>query len=638
MNSYISLARTAILCGWLSASSIVFADITASGEQIFQDNCVICHNGEHPKAPGVSALETLNSRFVLDALTTGKMRMQGASLSDKDKEILVSWLGRKIQSSAPWEESAMCGNTTTNLAGENYAPHWGLDSRNGRYQAKTSINAANASTLRKKWVMAFPGAAVMRSQPAVVGDTLFLALADLYKVYAIDRKVGCLKWVYEAENPPRSAVSAGKLSDGRDVVFYGDMAGFVHVLDATTGKPVWAKSVAAKEINLITGPITLFDNTLFVPQSSIETLYASNPEYECCQTQGALTAVNAMTGEVIWEAFPLPEAKPQGRNRVGTMNYGPAGASMWNAPLIDQKRGHIVVGTGPISSGPDTGTGDAIIAFDLKTGEMKWSFQGTKNDFWNSACRSQYDDGSHPNCPQVGWDLDFGAGVILAQKSNGEDILIAGQKSGAVYGLDPDNGTLIWRKRLSEGSVLGGVHWGMAATGSHVYVPISDPSLKIADIKVSAIIAQRMKNYHPKPGLYKLSVDTGDIVWAREYTRTCEPDHSSDDVWPVCPREIGLSAAPVLVEGAIIVAGLEGAVRIYATDDARLLYEDQTAVAFDETVNGVTGHGGTIDNAVMMVADDMLYVQSGYASFGGMPGNVLIAYKLTVGEKEQRTK
>ena len=86
------------------------------------------------------------------------------------------------------------------------------------------------------------------------------------------------------------------------------------------------------------------------------------------------------------------------------------------------------------------------------------------------------------------------------------------------------------------------------------------------------------------------------------------------------------------------MAGLEGAVRIYATDDARLLYEDQTAVVFDDTVNGVPGHGGTIDNAVMMAADDMLYVQSGYASFGGMPGNVLIAYKLTVVEKEQRTK
>jgi len=544
----------------------------------------------------------------------------------------------KIKSSAPWEENAMCSDTSTNLAGENYAPSWGLDGRNGRYQAKTGINAANASTLKKEWVMAFPGAAVMRSQPAVLGDTLFLALADLYKVYAIDRKVGCLKWVYEAENSPRSAVSAGKLSDGRNVVFYGDMAGFVHVLDAATGKPVWVKSMVAREINVITGPITLFDNTLFVPQSSLETLYASNPDYECCKTQGALTAVDAMTGEVIWESFPLPEARPKGRNRIGTMNYGPAGASIWNAPLIDQKRGLIIVGTGPISAGPDTGTGDAIIAFDLKTGEKKWSFQGTRNDFWNSACRSKFDGDTHPNCPEVGWDLDFGAGVILAQTSNGEDILMAGQKSGEVYGLDPDNGKLIWRKRLSEGSVLGGIHWGMAATGSHVYVPISDPSLEIADIEVSAIIVQRMKSYHPKPGLYKLSVDTGDIVWAREYTRTCEPDHGSDDVWPACPREIGLSAAPILVEGAIIVAGLEGVVRIYATSDAQLLFEEKTAVAFDNTVNGVPGHGGTIDNAVMMVADDMLYVQSGYASFGGMPGKVLIAYKLTVAAKEERIK
>ena len=186
--------------------------------------------------------------------------------------------------------------------------------------------------------------------------------------------------------------------------------------------------------------------------------------------------------------------------------------------------------------------------------------------------------------------------------------------------------------------MLGGVHWGMAAAGGYVYVPISDPSLKIADIELSPLIEQRMKNYHPRPGLYKLSVDTGELVWAKEYTRTCEPDHASDDVWPACPKEIGLSAAPILVDGAIIVAGLEGAVRIYATSDAQLLFEDKTAVAFDDTVNGMPGHGGTIDNAVMMAAEDMLYVQSGYASFGGMPGNVLIAYKLKVVDKDERTK
>jgi len=616
------------MCGCLAANSLLLADATVTGEQLFQKNCFSCHNGENPKAASLSGLENLTGRYLLDALTKGKMSMQGSALSDGEKETLVAWLGRNLEEIIPWEEDAMCVNSAVDLEGENYAPSWGLDSNNARYQTKTSLSAANASTLKRKWVMAFPGGAVMRSQPAVVGDTLFLAQADLYKVYAIDRKVGCLKWVYDAQNPPRSAVNAGKLADGRDVVFYGDSAGFVHLLDAITGKPVWVKKVVAKDVNIITGPISLYDNKLYVPQSSLETLYASNPEYECCKTQGALTAVDAMTGNLVWEAFPLPEAEPQGKNRVGTMNYGPAGASIWNAPLIDQKRGLIVVGTGPISAGPDTGAGDAIIAFDLKTGEKKWTFQATKNDFWNSACRSKFDGDTHPNCPEVGWDFDFGAGVILAQKRNGEDILIAGQKSGEVFGLNPDNGELIWRKRLSEGSALGGVHWGMAADNHYVYVPISDPTLKIKNIKMSPVIEQRLKDYHPKPGLYKLDIDSGAIIWAKEYPRTCEPDHSSDDVWPVCPKEIGLSAAPILVPGAIIVAGLEGAVRIYATADAQLLFEDQTAVAFDDTVNGVTGHGGTIDNASMMLAGDMLYVQSGYAFFGGMPGNVLIAYSL----------
>jgi len=42
---------------------------------------------------------------------------------------------------------------------------------------------------------------------------------------------------------------------------------------------------------------------------------------------------------------------------------------------------------------------------------------------------------------------------------------------------------------------------------------------------------------------------------------------------------------------------------------------------------------GSIDNATIVDAGDMLYVQSGYSMFGGMPGNVLIAYQLQKAEK-----
>ena len=43
------------------------------------------------------------------------------------------------------------------------------------------------------------------------------------------------------------------------------------------------------------------------------------------------------------------------------------------------------------------------------------------------------------NCPDdAGPDHDYGSSVMLLKTTSGKDILVAGQKSGVVYGLDPD--------------------------------------------------------------------------------------------------------------------------------------------------------------------------------------------------------
>ena len=83
----------------------------------------------------------------------------------------------------------------------------------------------------------------------------------------------------------------------------------------------------------------------------------------------------------------------------------------------------------------------------------------------------------------------------------------------------------------------------------------------------------------------------------------------------------------------MISGGLDGTLRIHDGNSGKVLFSDNTAVAFDDTSNGIAGHGGSIDNATIVAAGDMLYVQSGYSMFGGMPGNVLIAYQLEKAEK-----
>jgi polyvinyl alcohol dehydrogenase (cytochrome) len=85
------------------------------------------------------------------------------------------------------------------------------------------------------------------------------------------------------------------------------------------------------------------------------------------------------------------------------------------------------------------------------------------------------------------------------------------------------------------------------------------------------------------------------------------------------------SAAPVVIPGAVLVGGLDGWLRAYASDDGRLLWAFDTGQTFP-TVNGVTARGGAIDGPGPTVAGGMVFVSSGYALFGQMPGNVLLAF------------
>ena len=44
-----------------------------------------------------------------------------------------------------------------------------------------------------------------------------------------------------------------------------------------------------------------------------------------------------------------------------------------------------------------------------------------------------------------------------------------------------------------------------------------------------------------------------------------------------------------------------------------------------QTVNGIKARGGSIDGPGPVVANGMVFINSGYSRFGGMPGNVLLA-------------
>ena len=143
------------------------------------------------------------------------------------------------------------------------------------------------------------------------------------------------------------------------------------------------------------------------------------------------------------------QAEANGKTKRGTPQYGPSGAGVWAAPTIDAKRRVMYIGTGDNYSSPPTELSDAVLAMEITTGRVVWSKQMTPGDAYNSSCGTD-----KQNCPdEDGPDYDFGSSVILTQGPGGRDMLLAGQKSGMVYALDPEkNGEIVWQTRTASPS------------------------------------------------------------------------------------------------------------------------------------------------------------------------------------------
>ncbi|MDE2911511.1 MAG: hypothetical protein OXL68_01105 [Paracoccaceae bacterium] len=120
-------------------------------------------------------------------------------------------------------------------------------------------------------------------------------------------------------------------------------------------------------------------------------------------------------------------------------------------------RGRNYAGTGQNYTRPATGTSDAIIALDIGTGKLAWSFQAIVGNAWKLACQSRPHGRTCPDPP--GPDHDFGMSPMLVARPHGKEILVAGQKSGTVWALEPDDdGAILWSTQVGKGGALGDIH------------------------------------------------------------------------------------------------------------------------------------------------------------------------------------
>jgi polyvinyl alcohol dehydrogenase (cytochrome) len=77
----------------------------------------------------------------------------------------------------------------------------------------------------------------------------------------------------------------------------------------------------------------------------------------------------------------------------------------------------------------------------------------------------------------------------------------------------------------------------------------------------------------------------------------------------------------------VFSGSLDGHLRAYSTTDGRVIWDFDTARQFP-AVNGKPARGGSIDATGAAVAGGLVFIHSGYNQFGGMPGNVLLAFSV----------
>jgi polyvinyl alcohol dehydrogenase (cytochrome) len=565
------------------------------GAAIYKERCASCHDTPAARVPSIAAIKAMSGEAIYIALNSGVMKTRAEGLSTADIFALLGYI-------------APTGGAPA--AAPAFTPTCKADA------ASAGLAASDVPKLKLKWAFNLGDVTVARSQPTIVGGRVFIASAA-GAVYSLGADTGCTRWGFQAApGGIRSGVTIGE-ANGKPAVFFGDTGATMYALDAQTGELIWKVRPVDHFATMATATPRFYKGILYQPFASFEEAMGPDPKFECCTFRGSVVALDASTGKKIWQTFTIPEAaKATRKSPSGTQQRGPSGASVWSSPTIDEELGVLYIATGDNYSAPATNTSDAILAMELKTGELLWSKQLTENDAFNNGCSTP----QRTNCPDAGGpDYDFGQPPILVNLGAGKRALVIGQKSGMVHAIDPDQkGKILWQTRVGEGSALGGSQWGSASDGQNVYVAISDVGIGgVADPKSPQGFRLTLD---PKKGggLHALDLKTGKIVWS------AKPAPCAAARTDCSPAQ---SAAVTAIPGVVFSGSLDGHLRGYSMATGEILWDTDTAREFD-TVNGKSARGGSMDAAGPAVVNGRVFVDSGYGQWGGMPGNVLLAFSV----------
>ncbi|MFP5207872.1 MAG: PQQ-binding-like beta-propeller repeat protein [Acidobacteriota bacterium] len=509
---------------------------------------------------------------------------------------------RRISLSLSAAALVLAAGVVVTVTGQNISPgQWSISGRDlsdTRSQpSETTISSSNVSALTAKWV--FTTSASVSATPTVAGDLVYFPDWGGH-IYAVDRNSGRLKWSRKVSDYVGIAGDLSRVSPavyGNELIFGDNQinlgvhnGAYLMAVNRLTGELLWKRQIDPHPAAVVTGPAVVFDNVVYQGISSTEETLARKPDYPCCTFRGSVVALNARTGEMLWQTYDMPD------NKGNTDQY--SGGAIWQEPVIDPGRHVLYVGTGNNYTAPASVLAcqtahpaatncaapndyfDTAMALDLQSGAVRWSHRLWGYDVWTVACIVP---GAKDNCESpAGPDYDLGGsgGNLLGS------LVGFGQKSGIYWALNPENGALLWGTPVGPGGTLGGIEWGTATDGTRIYVAIGNNGHKAYKL----ISGQTVTG-----GAWSaLDPATGKILW-----QTADP--TSD-----------LDTGSVSVANGVVFAGsLSG--HMYALE-----------AATGKILWSFASGGSVIDGP--SIVDGVLYWGSGYARLSGTGNNKVYAF------------
>lgn len=417
----------------------------------------------------------------------------------------------------------------------------GADIHNTRYaNGEHKISARNVAQLKQAWAFVTHGD--VSATPTVEGNKVFAVDWGGY-LYSLDRDTGILNWsVRLADYTGNRVGSVSRTSptivdDTLIVADQGDsdaggspqgggQTASVMAINKRNGNLVWRTVVSDHPFSCVTASPVVYKGVIYQGVSSLEENAGFIPGYTY-SWRGKVVALDARTGAPVWN-------KPFTTIDDAAYSQGYTGASVWGSnPVVDEKRGSLYVSTGNNYStavgGPTTPTSptpapdgdrfDSVIALDLRTGGLKWSYRAWGGDRWDVATWifsgfPHWQAGNPGSSTGLGPDWDFGSAPSLFttrkdsdsddKDSHGSDTLGAGAKSGIYYALNPDTGAVKWTTQVGPGGTGGGIEWGSAVDGKRIYCAVAN-----SDDQTNA--------FGTTAGLWAaLDAKTGQILWSTQ--------------------------------------------------------------------------------------------------------------------------